>query len=356
MRMHMQFYESEAYYWLAVKRMAELLAADRSGGRAPAWPPRPRPTARTCSRRSTARSRSRRWCRCGTAPTARSSPSPPTSAGFAAGAWGWRRCQGHVGAIYWDTVQSADPLISPSRPALARRTAASRGTWTCWRTGCCWRTPRSTQRTAGYDAEKHWFSHASWQYQCGLERHANIHLAADDAPNFLRSMLNQYAVDIMPGEYTFREHTTGGPPDKIYEESCFLERFRQMLVMEDGGNLWLARATPRAWLAQGKHMQCPIALSHFGLVSYRIESNAAHGTIRATVELPSRLSSLPGQPGQPGQPGADVLLRLRHPTAARLQSVEVNGKPWNKFDAPREVIRLVGLTGRVEVIARYRSP
>ena len=25
-RMHMQFYESEAYYWLAVKRMAELLA------------------------------------------------------------------------------------------------------------------------------------------------------------------------------------------------------------------------------------------------------------------------------------------------------------------------------------------
>jgi hypothetical protein len=34
--------------------------------------------------------------------------------GFAAGAWGWRRCQGHVGAIYWDTVQSADPLVSPS--------------------------------------------------------------------------------------------------------------------------------------------------------------------------------------------------------------------------------------------------
>ena len=24
--MHMQFYESEAYYWLAVRRMAELLA------------------------------------------------------------------------------------------------------------------------------------------------------------------------------------------------------------------------------------------------------------------------------------------------------------------------------------------
>jgi hypothetical protein len=60
----------------------------------------------------------------------------------------------------------------------------------------------------------------------------------------------QYAVDIMPGEYTFREHTTGGPPDKIFEESCFLERFRNMMVMEDEDTLWLARATPRAWLDQ----------------------------------------------------------------------------------------------------------
>ena len=108
------------------------------------------------------------------------------------------------------------------------------------------------ERTKGYDPQRDWFSHASWQYQCGLERHANIHLAADDVPSFLRSFLNQYAVDIMPGEYTFREHTTGGPPDKIYEESCFLERFRNMMVMEDDDVLWLARATPRAWLEQGK--------------------------------------------------------------------------------------------------------
>ena len=70
-------------------------------------------------------------------------------------------------------------------------------------------------RTPGFDPAKDWFAHASWQYQCGLERHANIHLAADDAPDFLRSMLNQYAVDIVPGEYTFREHTATGPPTNV---------------------------------------------------------------------------------------------------------------------------------------------
>ena len=148
----------------------------------------------------------------------------------------------------------------------------------------------------------------------------------------------------MPGEYTFREHTTGGPPDKIYEESCFLERFRQMLVMEDAGQLWLARATPRAWLEQGKYIAVRNAPSHFGPVSYRIQSDAAKGMIRATVDLPTRLAS------------TDVLLRLRHPIAARLESVEVNGQAWTKFDAPREVIRLAGLTGRAEVTARYRAP
>ena len=111
------------------------------------------------------------------------------------------------------------------------------------------------ERTKGFDPETDWFSHASWQYQCGLERHANIHLQADDVPNFLRSFFNQYAVDIMPGEYTFREHTTGGPPDKIYEESCFLERFRNMVVMEDEDTA-LAGAGHPSGLARPRPEDC----------------------------------------------------------------------------------------------------
>ena len=42
-------------------------------------------------------------------------------------------------------------------------------------------------RTQGYDPEKHWFSHAGWYYQCGIERTANVHLQWDDRPSFLRS-------------------------------------------------------------------------------------------------------------------------------------------------------------------------
>jgi hypothetical protein len=338
-RMHMQFYESEAYYWLAVKRMAELLTLidPQEGARMAAEAEAYRKDLLAAIDHSIALTP--------VVPvrdgTYRSFiPFSPYVRGFAAGAWGWRRCQGHIGAIYWDTVQSADPLISPSG-LLSPQDPRVQGHLDVLEDRLLLENTKVNTRTTGFDPEKHWFSHASWQYQCGLERHANIHLAADDVPNFLRSMLNQYAVDIMPGEYTFREHTTGGPPDKIYEESCFLERFRHMLVMEEGDSLWLARATPRAWLEPGRKISVKNAPTHFGPVSYEIVSGTGQGKITASVELPS------------GKPSPTLLLRFRHPKAAPLRSVTVNGNLWNKFNPAREAIELKELTGKVTVTARY---
>lgn len=336
-RMHMQFYESEAYYWLAVKRLAEVLtridrpASARLASEAEAY------------RKDLVAAIDRSITLTPVTPvrdgTYRSFiPFAPYVRGFAAGAWGWRRCQGHVGAIYWDTVQSADPLISPSG-LLAPSDARVQGHLDVLEDRLLLENTKVNARTADYDPETHWFAHASWQYQCGLERHANIHLAADDAPNFVRSMLNQYAADIRPGEYTFREHTTGGPPDKSYEEACFLERFRQMLVMEEGPVLWLARATPRAWLAPGQSIAVTHAPTHFGVVNYTLKSETDQGRITAQLELPSR------------NPASAVRLRLRHPKAAPLRAVTVNGKAWTPLDA--DTIALNGLTGAISVRAEY---
>jgi hypothetical protein len=186
-----------------------------------------------------------------------------------------------------------------------------------------------------------WFA-AGWQYQPGLERTANMHLAGDDIPVFLRSLLNGYAVDILPQDgYVFNEHAVHGPPDKIFEEAAFLERFRNLLVMEQNGALWLARATPRAWLEQGKKITVKNAPTHFGVLAYQIVSDVDDGKITATVEIPART------------PPKSVLLRFRHPRAALLKSVTVNGKNWRGFDGSHEIIRLEGFQGTVEVVARY---
>ncbi|MGC8642959.1 MAG: hypothetical protein ACP5XB_24135 [Isosphaeraceae bacterium] len=339
-RMHMQYYETEAYDWLAVSGLAQALAAVD-----PAESVRLNAEAEAY-RKNLLAAIDRSILLTPVVPvrdgTYRSFiPFAPYVRGFAAGAWGWKRCQGHIGAIYWDTVQSADPLISPAG-LLSPTDRRVQGHLDVLEDRLLLENTKVNQRTKGYDPERDWFAHASWQYQCGLERHANIHLDADDAPNFLRSFLNQYAVEIMPGEYTFREHTTGGPPDKIYEESCFLERFRDMLVMEEGDVLWLARATPRAWLEQGKKITVRHAPTHFGVVSYEIASDVDFRTITATIELPSR------------KPPATVALRPRHPAKTSIATVVVNGKAWSGFDSQRELIRLHGQRGKITVRAQYR--
>ena len=333
--MHMQYYESEAYYWLAVKSMAEMLAPinPAEGARLAAAAEAYRKDLVAAIDRSIALTPVVA-VRDGTYHSF--IPFAPYVRGFAAGAWGWCRCQGHVGAIYWDTVQSADPLLSPAG-LLSPGDPRVQGHLDVLEDRLLLENEKVASRTPGFNPEKDWFAHASWQYQCGLERHANIHLAANDAPNFLRSMLNQYAVDIMPGEYTFREHTTTGPPDKLFEESCFLERFRMMLLMEEGDVLWLARATPRNWLEQGKRIAVRNAPTHFGPVAYEIVSDVEHGRVVAEITLPSR------------NPPREVVLVLRHPASAPISAVKVNGKTWADFDPARGWVRLRGLSGQAHL-------
>jgi hypothetical protein len=121
----------------------------------------------------------------------------------------------------------------------------------------------------------------------------------------------------------------------------FMENFRNMLVMEIGDSLWLARATPRAWLEQGKKISVRNSPTYFGTVAYEIVSDVESGTIRATVELPLRKSP------------KEVLLRLRHPTAAPIKNVTINGKESKDFDATRELVRLSDFTGRAAVTVSY---
>ena len=148
--------------------------------------------------------------------------------------------------------------------------------------------------------------------------------------------------NILPGSgYVFNEHAVHGPPDKIFEEAAFLERFRNMLVMEQGDRLWMARATPRTWLEQGRKISVKNAPTHFGVTAFEIVSEVDHDKITASVEMPSR------------NPPKSVLLRFRHPRAAPIKGVTVNGKDWKAFSRDRETVELKGLTGTVAVRVNY---
>ncbi len=226
-----------------------------------------------------------------------------------------------------------------------------------------WDHPWFRKRRPDYTPERDWFDFG-WSYQSGWERLPEYYLWTDDIPNFLRSWLNRCAVDLNLGNWTFNEHTTFAPNDKSHGNAVFLSNFRNLLVMEIGDSLWLARGTPRAWLEQGKRIALRAAPTYFGRISYEIFSDPDHRQITATVSMPARAPRPQGNawrtgadwwgvPGEPSRPPRQVLLRLRHPNGAPMVAATVNGQPWTAIDRERETIDLGGLSGTVSVTARY---
>jgi hypothetical protein len=344
----MQYYVTDAMYCLAVRGLADLLAlvdakeAARMAAEGEAY----RKDVAAAVERSIALS-----------PVVQTRdgtyhsfiPFGPYVRGYASGPWSWRR--GGSDFPTYDTIWTSQ-VISPSGilPAGDVRAQgyldtvedrltldlARKGKYTKYR-------GHIKTRVDKYDPEKDYYAFSGFAYLMAWETLPNIYLENDDIPQFVRSFHTWYAAGVNPqSDYTFWEcpFITAGP-NKVFEEAGFLVRFRNMLVMEDGNALWLARGTPRAWLEQGKKINVKNAPTHFGTLAYEIVSDVDNGKINATVEVPSRKAP------------KSVVLRLRHPKAAPIRSVMVNGKEWRDIDKGKEAITLKGLTGTVAVTAQY---
>ena len=168
------------------------------------------------------------------------------------------------------------------------------------------------------------------------------YLLRDDAKAAIRTFYSYMASAFSHGALEPVEHrwTHGqffGPPST---DGAWFELYRNMLVTERGGGLLVGQAVPRKWLEDGKRVEVERAPTYYGKVGFRIESRAASGRIRATVELA-------------GKP-ATVLVRLRHPQGKPMRGVTVNGRAWNEFDVVKEWVRIPAPEPGAYVIeARY---
>jgi len=102
--------------------------------------------------------------------------------------------------------------------------------------------------------------------------------------------------------------------------AVLLNLLRHMLMTEESsgaarytGRLALLRGAPRRWFADGCVISMQQAPTHFGKVSFRVESQAEQAVIRAEVAVPDRCRG--------------IVLRLRHPMGAPMKSVRLNGRP-----------------------------
>jgi hypothetical protein len=117
-----------------------------------------------------------------------------------------------------------------------------------------------------------------------------------------------------------------GPFYKVPDEARFVTRLRDLLVREEGPDLWLTSGTPRRWLAPGQTIRFRQMPTHFGPVD--LELAARETEILGQVRLPAR------------RPFVHAWLVLRLPEASGLQAVEINGKPWPEFDRASGRIQL----------------
>ena len=344
---YMQYFNTDAFYWLAVKRMADMLSLvdPREGAKMAA--------AVEAYRRDIVAALERTIT---LAPVVQVRdgtyhsfiPAGPYVRGFTSGPWGWKRSRTLTGTTFdilltgqvvtAGLLEATDPRVQGFLDVLEDRLLLE-----IREVRATTQQARSNPRLAAYDPEKDWFSLGGFAYLLAIESQANIHLQADDVPLFLRTFYNSMAADVDPDTgYIFYECPFKfAAKDKIIEEAGFVERFRLMLLMEDGKSLWLARATPRAWLKQGKKISVKNAPTYFGTLEYEIVSDVDNGKINATVNIPSR------------SPAKEIWLRLRHPKSAPIKSVTVNGRQWKKYNKDKEYIILEGLTGTVAVTAQY---
>jgi hypothetical protein len=165
-------------------------------------------------------------------------------------------------------------------------------------------------------------------------------LLADDAETFLLQLFTAAAHANTRGSWTAPEETDIGGGAMPYASSSQLlmpVNLRWMLAWEHpltNRTLWIARATPRAWLSEGEVIALTDAPTSFGRLSYRITS-AIDSRRCVIVDHVGLVRAHSGS-----APLTDAVVRLRTPGHRTIVSVKANGAelPASRWSLAEETV------------------
>ncbi len=113
-----------------------------------------------------------------------------------------------------------------------------------------------------------------------------------------------------------------------------------MLVFEDPDEpiIWLARATPRAWLEEGQRIAVTGAPTRFGRIDFELKSELSQGKITGFIQRPEDAKE------------AVIKIRMRLPGGRKISNARVNGEVWEAFDPGEETVTLpASLRGKIHL-------
>ncbi len=197
----------------------------------------------------------------------------------------------------------------------------------------------------GFTDDNLWFSQGGMVFQANLQNPIWVYLNRQEAPAAIRGLYNAFVSCLYPDVNAFTEEYhewthTSGPFFKSPDEARFVNRLRDLLVLERGEDLWLAGGVPRRWLASRDGIRVDSLNTLFGPVSYTLRAGDEPGTIVARIAPPVR--------NKPRR----VWLYLRLPDKKQPKSVRV-GNTNLEFDAKLERVLLPASDGPMDVYVRY---
>ena len=193
------------------------------------------------------------------------------------------------------------------------------------------------------DFDKDWFGRGGMSMQACLLLDVEPYLYRDDVKQALRALFNGQAVSYFPDVRMNTEHALPdisewrGDHFKSSDESNTAGWLRYLFVREEGDALLIGQAVPREWLRAGQKCGIEQTATYFGKTSVRYEGG--QNQITAQFDGPTR------------NPPKQVRLRFREPSGRSLKSVDVNGKPWQKFSG--EWVELPGNIGQATLVAKF---
>jgi len=195
--------------------------------------------------------------------------------------------------------------------------------------------------------DRYWFSRGGFSMQPNLYGFQIPYLLRGKNKHFLRAVFNSFAVAFYPDVYMLTEHPLptmadwAGDHFKTSDESIVCYCLRLMLIHEKGDTLTLMPAVPSKWLENGKHIHVKNASTHFGTLSFTVESRIAEGFIKIYLEPPTR------------NPPKHMEIYVKHPSSLKIRYVEVDGEEWSNYDSENSLILLNGITKPVEITVYY---
>ncbi len=202
------------------------------------------------------------------------------------------------------------------------------------------------QHIHGIVDDEYWFSRGGMVFQPNLQNPIQSYLLRNEIPAAIRSIYNSMVSCLYRDVNAFTEEyrrwgVGSGPMFKISDESRFVNRICDMLVLEAGDELWLASGTPKYWLEPGKIIKLYNAATIFGNVSYELKSSIRSNTIEASINLPENI------------PVGKVKLFVRAPFEKPIKSVSVNGKLWDNWDRNTGAIFMPTQVKTINVLVSY---